>query len=244
MDRTLIWGQVSTLDTSAATPTAPARIASPLTAPIFSVGSGPPGTREDATPWAAKADPTSPRGPRSRATELRGLERPRCGGARSRPERSAAVPGGRSRSVLAVRPSCTRLELTTHPVSSFDRSPLARERSDRGSGVGSSLRPREGWQTARLLVRSRSDHAGRGAMSPTLLTDGPYRFFFFLNERDEPPHVHVQEGRKLAKLWLSPVSVASSRHFAAHELTELLRIVRLHRVEFEEAWHGRFPASS
>jgi len=81
-------------------------------------------------------------------------------------------------------------------------------------------------------------------MSPTLLREGPYRFFFFLNERDEPPHVHVQEGSKIAKLWLSPVSVASSRHFAAHELTELLRIVRLHRAEFEEAWHGRFPVSS
>ena len=81
-------------------------------------------------------------------------------------------------------------------------------------------------------------------MSPTLLREGPYRFFFFLNEGDEPPHVHVADGRKTAKLWLDPVSVASSRHFAAHELTELLRVVRLHRSAFEEAWHERFPRPS
>ncbi|MBW6456390.1 MAG: DUF4160 domain-containing protein [Trueperaceae bacterium] len=29
-------------------------------------------------------------------------------------------------------------------------------------------------------------------MSPTVLRDGPYRFFFFSNERGEPPHIHVQ----------------------------------------------------
>jgi len=81
-------------------------------------------------------------------------------------------------------------------------------------------------------------------MSPTVLREGPFRFFFFLNERGEPSHVHVVDGRKTAKLWLRPVSVASSRHFAAHELTELLGIVRLHQTEFEEAWHGRFPSAS
>jgi hypothetical protein len=79
-------------------------------------------------------------------------------------------------------------------------------------------------------------------MAPTVLREGPARFFFYLNEGNEPPHIHVQAGNKLAKLWLEPVSLASSRHFAAHELNELHRIVIRNRSRFLEAWHERFPS--
>ena len=41
---------------------------------------------------------------------------------------------------------------------------------------------------------------------PTVDRIGPYRFFFFANEGNEPPHVHVQRGRALAKFWLQPVA--------------------------------------
>lgn len=78
-------------------------------------------------------------------------------------------------------------------------------------------------------------------MAPTVMRDGPYRFFFYSNEEGEPAHIHVQEGRKLAKFWLSPVDLASSRHFAAHELSALTRLVKEHREEFLEAWHEYFP---
>jgi hypothetical protein len=77
-------------------------------------------------------------------------------------------------------------------------------------------------------------------MSPTVHREGPYRFFFYLNEGGESPHVHVQAGRKLAKFWLDPVSLAASRHFAAHELGEVSRIVRQHGPRFMEVWHERF----
>lgn len=48
---------------------------------------------------------------------------------------------------------------------------------------------------------------------PTLLREGPYRFFFYSDEGDprEPPHVHVTAGERLAKFWLEPVALASSR---------------------------------
>jgi hypothetical protein len=43
---------------------------------------------------------------------------------------------------------------------------------------------------------------------PTLLREGPYRFFFYSDEGDprEPPHVHVAAGERLAKFWLDPVA--------------------------------------
>ncbi|WP_439481025.1 DUF4160 domain-containing protein [Cyclobacterium plantarum] len=40
---------------------------------------------------------------------------------------------------------------------------------------------------------------------PTVLRIGPYRFFFFSNEGNEPPHIHVESGEGHAKFWLEPV---------------------------------------
>ena len=77
-------------------------------------------------------------------------------------------------------------------------------------------------------------------MSPTIDRIGPYRFFFFGNEGSEPPHLHVQRERKLAKFWLSPVHLAHSTGFAAHELGELLRMVTANEGRFLEAWHEFF----
>ena len=34
---------------------------------------------------------------------------------------------------------------------------------------------------------------------PTVLRVGPYRFFFYASDRDEPIHVHVERDDKVAK---------------------------------------------
>ena len=77
-------------------------------------------------------------------------------------------------------------------------------------------------------------------MSPTVDRVGPFRFFFYANELGEPPHIHVQRDRSLAKFWLDPVALAKSKRFAAHELAEIEAIVRARRGEFLEAWNGFF----
>ena len=77
-------------------------------------------------------------------------------------------------------------------------------------------------------------------MSPTVKRIGPYRFFFFSNEGGEPPHIHVQRDRKLAKFWLDPVLLARSTRFAAHELTEVQAMVRDNEASFLEVWHEFF----
>jgi hypothetical protein len=75
---------------------------------------------------------------------------------------------------------------------------------------------------------------------PVIARVGPYRFFFYSNENDEPPHVHVQRERKLAKFWLDEVSLVESKRFAAHELREIEQIVVERRTAFLEAWHEFF----
>jgi hypothetical protein len=72
---------------------------------------------------------------------------------------------------------------------------------------------------------------------PDVARVGAYRFFFYSNERDEPPHIHVRRERKVAKFWLGEISLAKSRGFAAHELRELERIVVDRQHEFLGAWN-------
>jgi len=65
---------------------------------------------------------------------------------------------------------------------------------------------------------------------PTILRIGPYRFFFFSEERGEPVHVHVIREQTEAKFWLSPtVRVAVDEGFAQHELRKIERLVEANR---------------
>lgn len=53
---------------------------------------------------------------------------------------------------------------------------------------------------------------------PTVLRLGPYRFFAYSADRDEPPHVHVEREGSGGKFWLEPVRLESSRGFGRVEL--------------------------
>jgi hypothetical protein len=64
--------------------------------------------------------------------------------------------------------------------------------------------------------------------------------YFYSNEGIEPPHVHVQRERNLAKFWLQPVELGSSTRFSPDELRKIERLVRENQPRFLEAWHGYF----
>lgn len=74
---------------------------------------------------------------------------------------------------------------------------------------------------------------------PTILRIGRYRFSFFSNEGQEPPHIYVSAGGDQAKFWLDPVSVASNFGFNVRELNEIEDIVEQHRRQLLEAWYDR-----
>jgi hypothetical protein len=77
---------------------------------------------------------------------------------------------------------------------------------------------------------------------PTILNIGPYRFFFYGNDRREPMHVHVERDDQKAKFWIRPVVLAHNRSFRAPELSKLHALVREHEATFEEAWHAHFDS--
>jgi hypothetical protein len=75
---------------------------------------------------------------------------------------------------------------------------------------------------------------------PTVLRVGRYRFYFFSNERQEPPHIHVKAGSDQAKFWLFPIGLASNYGFRAHELSEIRGIIEQYGTELMEAWDEYF----
>jgi len=75
---------------------------------------------------------------------------------------------------------------------------------------------------------------------PTVLRIGGYRFFFFSSEGNEPPHIHIEAGDKVAKFWLNPVALASSIGFKSHELTKIRSLVIEHKAIFQEKWDEWF----
>jgi hypothetical protein len=75
---------------------------------------------------------------------------------------------------------------------------------------------------------------------PTVLRIEGFRFYFFSNERQEPPHVHIQRGDGIAKLWLRPVRFASSNGFSRTELRRIRELTFEHQVFLVERWNEYF----
>jgi hypothetical protein len=75
---------------------------------------------------------------------------------------------------------------------------------------------------------------------PTVLRKHGYRFFFYSGDRHEPPHVHVERDKMMAKFWLSPVRLASSGGFRRTEIKKVQRVVDENVNVFVEAWNEFF----
>jgi Domain of unknown function (DUF4160) len=78
---------------------------------------------------------------------------------------------------------------------------------------------------------------------PTVLRQGPWRFFFYSNEGSEPPHIHVVStagAGGTAKFLLTPVRMVRSRALSAHELRRIESFVVEHQEELVRAWNEHF----
>ena len=75
---------------------------------------------------------------------------------------------------------------------------------------------------------------------PTVLRMGPYRFFFYASDRDEPPHVHVEREDDIAKFWLDPIRLQRSRGFNRADIRRIQRLINENHPQLLEAWHGYF----
>lgn len=66
---------------------------------------------------------------------------------------------------------------------------------------------------------------------------GPYRFFFYSFDCNEPQHVHVRRERMVCKFWLEPLSLAQNHGFSARELNQIRASIQEHLTRILEAWY-------
>jgi hypothetical protein len=72
---------------------------------------------------------------------------------------------------------------------------------------------------------------------PTVLRIGPYRFFFYADERQEPLHIHVVAAEKEAKYWLTPIARSWSSGFRSGELKVIEEIITTNVDLMLEVWN-------
>lgn len=75
---------------------------------------------------------------------------------------------------------------------------------------------------------------------PTVLRVGPYRFFFYSGDRDEPQHIHVERDNNRTKFWLDPVRLENNRGFSAREINRIQDLVEDNREAFLRVWDEYF----
>ena len=76
-------------------------------------------------------------------------------------------------------------------------------------------------------------------MSPTILKEKGYRFFFFSREETRM-HVHVICADGETKFWLEPeIEIARNYNLSRAQLKEVENIIEEHYDEFKNAWKER-----
>ena len=70
---------------------------------------------------------------------------------------------------------------------------------------------------------------------PTVFRSRGFRFFFYANEGSppEPPHIHVRQTDREAKLWLRP-------GLNTRELRDIRELIEANREQIERAWNEFF----
>lgn len=79
-----------------------------------------------------------------------------------------------------------------------------------------------------------------GGFVPTVCVIGPYRFYFYSHEPNEPPHIHIDREGLSAKFWLEEISLANNLGFRQKELNTLQRLVIDNQKIFLEKWYAYF----
>lgn len=75
---------------------------------------------------------------------------------------------------------------------------------------------------------------------PTVLRIGPYRFYFYSHEPNEPPHIHIDRDNFSAKFWLDNPMLARNYGYPPQELNKLQGLVLKHQQKLLEKWNGYF----
>ena len=72
---------------------------------------------------------------------------------------------------------------------------------------------------------------------PTVLRIGHFRFHFYSDEGNEPPHIHVETPDGECKFWLDFIRLAKNKNVPPHEIREIERIIFEYQTFLKEKYH-------
>lgn len=78
---------------------------------------------------------------------------------------------------------------------------------------------------------------------PVVFRSGGFRFFFYSDKGTpaEPPHIHVRQAGREAKLWLRRALPAAYNYgFSSRDLREIRKLIEANRDQIEDAWNEFF----
>ena len=75
---------------------------------------------------------------------------------------------------------------------------------------------------------------------PTVLRIGAYRFHYYSDEGNEPPHIHVRTPEGDCKFWLEPsIILASNRGVRPHDLRQIECLIFENQTLLKNAYANR-----
>ena len=72
---------------------------------------------------------------------------------------------------------------------------------------------------------------------PTILRIGAFRFHFYSDERNEPPHIHVATPDGECKFWLEPVRLARNKGVSPRLIRQIEQMIFEHLFLLKEKYH-------
>jgi len=72
---------------------------------------------------------------------------------------------------------------------------------------------------------------------PTLFVRHGYRFHFFSNERNEPPHIHITGNGGEMKVWIPSLRIDFSFGLSPAEQRRVMTVVKENLDFIEEKWN-------
>jgi len=73
---------------------------------------------------------------------------------------------------------------------------------------------------------------------PTVLRVGSFRFHFYSDEKNEPPHIHVETPDGECKFWLHPIRLARNIGVSPKTVREIEKLVFQHQMMLVEKYNA------
>jgi hypothetical protein len=72
---------------------------------------------------------------------------------------------------------------------------------------------------------------------PTVLRIEGFRFHFYSDENNEPPHIHIASGNGECKFWLEPIMLARNIGLKPHTIRQIEKLVLQNKEFLKEKYN-------